>query len=271
MINGWCGPIGHLMQNATAVAAPPLRSNAKKLINASALYDALYNGGYHNDTNGSRAVDLLPFVVNIAKLVNASSVLDIGCSHGWAVNQLWTHGLRASGVDVSTVAVALAVKVRGEPAGSCVQPCFVKASATALPWANNSFDVVMSSDVLEHIETIDVPLAVRELSRVARKALVLKISRLHDKVDSIQRKAISEAVGEDIALPRDLHLTVQRPEFWIKAFQEIDPSWMMQANLAWPQRADNKTQMYRPRRPWMCCSFALVRKQFITARDIAWM
>lgn len=239
---------------------PPPR--ARELVNASTLYDALYTGGYHSDVNASRAVDLLPFVVNIAKRYHASSVLDVGCSHGWAVHKLWHDGFHASGVDVSGVAVALAKRTRGEPANSCVGPCFVQASATTLPWANRSFDIVMSTDVLEHLGPTDVLLAVRELNRVATRALVLKISRAHDRLDGAQLASVTEQVGKDVALPKDLHTTVMRPEMWHRAFQAIDPSWTLQTNPVWMKlnRKDpNHIQYYIPGRHWTCCSFALVR------------
>ena len=249
------------MHALAAQAAPPPPPLARQYINASALYDALYTSGYHKDLNASRAVDLLPFVLDIAKRYRSSSVLDIGCSHGWAVHQLWHHGLRASGVDVSGVAVALAKRARGEPTDSCVPPCFVRSSATTLPWANHSFDIVMSTDVLEHLEKKDVPLAVRELNRVARRALVLKISRVHDRLDGVQRASVTEQVGKDVKLPRDLHTTVQRPEYWYRSFQAVDPSWTLQANPAWMkhEKDPNRLHYYQQGRPWTCCSFALVR------------
>ena len=162
------------------------------------LYDHLYSEGYHNNSHITHSPPLLLTIRNALPAIR--SVLDVGCSHGWAVEWLWRKGYEAAGVDVSTVAVALATKTRGRPGGhqttrytgrggrcwnstSSNAPaierrkpiCFTVASATLLPFPSCSFDAIMSTDVLEHLEPGDVETAVRELSRVARRYLVLKV------------------------------------------------------------------------------------------------
>ena len=47
---------------------------------------------------------------------------------------------------------------------------------TNLPYEDNSFDLVMSSDVLEHIDPSEADAVVRELVRVSRRHLFLSIS-----------------------------------------------------------------------------------------------
>lgn len=239
-------------------------------LQGSALYDALYQSGYHADTNKSRAIDLLPFVYDVAKRTESSSVLDVGCSHGYAVERLWQQGLRASGLDLSNVAVELAIKSRGTPEHQCVPPCFTQGSATALPWANQSFDVIMSTDVLEHLPPADVPAAARELSRVAKKALVLKIAMKGDHVDNMQRQRAARYSNS--TLPSNLHPTARHPSFWWHHFKKVDPSWTVVGNPAWqamykqhlkPEEVHSKAhhvQLYLLGRPWTCCSFAMIRE-----------
>ena len=83
------------------------------------LYDALYSQrGYHSNLNTTRSKEIHPVVLNASAELGLHSFLDIGCSHGWIVQWLWQHGFRASGVDVSSVAIEMARKARGEPAGS---------------------------------------------------------------------------------------------------------------------------------------------------------
>jgi ubiquinone/menaquinone biosynthesis C-methylase UbiE len=54
---------------------------------------------------------------------------------------------------------------------------------TNLPYANNSFDLVFSADVLEHIHEDEADAVVRELVRVSRRHLFLSISlKPHTKV-----------------------------------------------------------------------------------------
>ncbi len=47
---------------------------------------------------------------------------------------------------------------------------------TNLPYANASFDLVFSADVLEHIQPAEADAVVSELVRVARRHLFLSIS-----------------------------------------------------------------------------------------------
>lgn len=54
---------------------------------------------------------------------------------------------------------------------------------TNLPYANNTFDLVFSADVLEHIHEDEADAVVRELVRVSRRHLFLSISlKPHTKV-----------------------------------------------------------------------------------------
>ena len=74
-----------------------------KPMGGAALYDALYATGYHANLNTTRALHL-----NLSGALGVRSVLDVGCSHGYAVSWLWRHGIKASGLDVSSIAIAKA-------------------------------------------------------------------------------------------------------------------------------------------------------------------
>ena len=59
---------------------------------------------------------------------------------------------------------------KGNPKpGMCVGPCFQQAPASQLPFADQSFDAIMSTDVLEHVLEKDVPALIQEFARVTRK------------------------------------------------------------------------------------------------------
>lgn len=187
------------------------------------------------------------------------SVLDVGCSHGFAVKQFWSMGYIASGVDVSALAVAKAKQARGEPKDQCVSPCFVTGSATHIPWASGAFDAILSTDALEHVERNDTLPAVLELSRVASKMLVLKIAQRGDMVSAGQHQkwAKHQQTGEEIStapaalpsgvLPLDLHPSTHGPGWWVERFEKIG-GWQLHSVMPTPAH-----------RPWMCCGFTLVR------------
>ena len=248
--------------------APHLPSD---MLSGAELYDALYASGYHRERNTTRAGELLQYLQNRTRVESLfgplRSVLDIGCSHGYAVERLWSFGYMASGVDVSTIAVAAARAARGEPSGNCLRTCFIQSSATALPWPTHAFDAIMSSDVLEHLEPKDVDDAVNEISRVAAKLIVLKISHSGDRVDGRQMKyfeqmrlrnaTVNTSTGNNLPLfekqlPPDLHTTARKPDWWIEKFHKLG-GWKLHSKLPIPRGPGGHL------RTWICCSFVMTR------------
>lgn len=78
---------------------------------------------------------------------------------------------RELGLDLTTIGVDGAVSVLGE-ARHCTS-FVVCASAFALPFADASVDVVMCSQLLHHFGDDDAACLVRELDRVARRAVIV--------------------------------------------------------------------------------------------------
>jgi SAM-dependent methyltransferase len=94
--------------------------------------------------------------------------LDAGCGEGFVVEVLLRQlpGLRLTGFDFSATAVELA---RARNPGAT----FLTASIFTIPFSDESFDVAGCFEVLEHQR--DPTAALRELARVARRALVLSV------------------------------------------------------------------------------------------------
>jgi ubiquinone/menaquinone biosynthesis C-methylase UbiE len=90
----------------------------------------------------------------------ARSVLDVGCGNGYFLEQLQGRGLTLHGTDIVD-------KAKSKPFA------FAQAGVEHLPFADKSIDVVTCSHVLEHI--IDLPRAVSELKRVARRQLMVVV------------------------------------------------------------------------------------------------
>jgi hypothetical protein len=245
------------------------------------LYDALYANGYHNKTTYSHSEPLVselrahgPYfsrfrVARVDTVPTRSppevdTVLDVGCSHGLGVVMLWNAGFKASGVDVSHHAIARARKRANNRFSRCNDPCFQQASATALPYANRSFDAVVSTDVLEHLEPSDVSLAVGELSRVARRMLLLKISN-RKETDTKDLSLLKARLGDEQPLPDQLHSLIRGPLFWLDHFERH--GWLLDHMLEGRNKGLTKAH-------WECCSYILVhssahpnpRKQQIATR-----
>lgn len=99
-----------------------------------------------------------------------AAVLDAGCGTGGMILRLREQqpGWRWSGIDFMPIACELARKRCGP--GTDIR----EASITALPFAEDSFDVVMSADVLCQVSDYDV--AVKEFFRVLKPGGVVAIN-----------------------------------------------------------------------------------------------
>ncbi len=214
------------------------------------LYQALYQVGYGSE---GTMVHYYPILREIDAFgAKASSVLDVGCSHGGGVKALWNSGKIASGVDISSSAVDMARSRHGDHPDMCVSKCWQPASATSLPFQDSSFDAIMSTDVLEHLEPFDVDTAVREFVRVARSWLFLKIS---NRGESSRMNRIKAPVGRNANdtfsnvirrkynrdLPPQLHTTVRDGNWWISKFKSY--GFYLHHHIKLPN--------------WACCGFVL--------------
>jgi SAM-dependent methyltransferase len=98
---------------------------------------------------------------------DVSGVLDVGCGDG-AITERLAETWDVTGVDSSPVAL------------QHVQTATVQASATALPFADRSFDLVLSSEMLEHLSDKDYFAALSEMGRVTRRYLLLSVPYRED-------------------------------------------------------------------------------------------
>ena len=101
------------------------------------LYDKLRRHGYHDAEDASS--HLAPYIGWLKSRLQYGSVLDIGCSSGGSLPLLGSEGVATVGVDVSMEAVAKASNL-----GRDVR----HASATALPFEDASFDLVVSAGAI---------------------------------------------------------------------------------------------------------------------------
>jgi SAM-dependent methyltransferase len=103
-------------------------------------------------------------------LRDGDALLDVGCGEGRHTLSAWLEAaVDAVGIDLSERDLATAEARRREfedraPAGSRAR--FLRASALEMPFEDASFDVVVCSEVLEHIH--DFRGVLREIERVLR-------------------------------------------------------------------------------------------------------
>jgi ubiquinone/menaquinone biosynthesis C-methylase UbiE len=113
----------------------------------------------------------LKSVCQMLAQTDARLVLDAGCGEGFVTHYLAQQNpdLAITGLDQREDAVAYAQEHFGDYAR------FRTGNIYKLPFSDKSFDAVLCSEVLEHLE--DTDRAVRELKRVARRYVLVTVPR----------------------------------------------------------------------------------------------
>lgn len=96
------------------------------------------------------------------KLTSGSSLLDVGCAKGFMLHDIATQipGITVKGVDISQYAIENAIHD--------MRPHVQVASATSLPFADQSFDVVVSINTIHNLDREECKQALQEIQRVSR-------------------------------------------------------------------------------------------------------
>ncbi|MCL6649325.1 MAG: glycosyltransferase [Chloroflexi bacterium] len=107
----------------------------------------------------------LAFTLELVDCSPGQRVLDLGCGRGEVVWHLARAGVDAHGADFSRDALFIARELRGQGARA---PQLEAATATALPYRDESFDTVLMLDLVEHLYPEELLAAFREVRRVLR-------------------------------------------------------------------------------------------------------
>jgi hypothetical protein len=133
---------------------------------------------------GQQTLHVAPFIERIIKEYGCKTVLDYGCGKGLQYSINGVHldwGVELSLFDIGVLEYSI------KPEGT--------------------YDLVISTDMLEHCETEDIPEILRELNDFADKFVLVSISTRPAK------KLLPDG--------RNAHLTVQPPEWWISEIQKV--------------------------------------------------
>ncbi|MEX2007361.1 MAG: methyltransferase domain-containing protein [Candidatus Levyibacteriota bacterium] len=107
-------------------------------------------------------------LLSIAKSLEPVSILDAGCGEGFTLVKLIENGIgkKLEGVEYSEIAIKLSKKINPH-----LNIRF--GTVYELPYKDNSFDLVLCTEVLEHLEEPEKALA--EIKRVSKKYLLLTV------------------------------------------------------------------------------------------------
>jgi ubiquinone/menaquinone biosynthesis C-methylase UbiE len=102
------------------------------------------------------------------KSLHADSILDVGAGEGFMLEKLRKHkiGKKLEGIEYMDEAIELGKKVNPHVT-------IKKGDIYALPYKDNSFEVIVCTEVLEHLE--DPKKALEELKRVTKKYVVVSV------------------------------------------------------------------------------------------------
>lgn len=105
---------------------------------------------------------------SLIKPIKPESILDVGCGEGFSLVQLKQKGVgkKLEGVEYSKTAIAL---------GKKVDPKLIIKFGTVydLPYKNNSFDLILCTEVLEHLD--DPGKALSEILRVSKRHILFSV------------------------------------------------------------------------------------------------
>jgi ubiquinone/menaquinone biosynthesis C-methylase UbiE/uncharacterized coiled-coil DUF342 family protein len=126
------------------------------------------------DRRGTHSVaDPRPIVAQILQSCGIGNILDISSGNGLLVQTLLRQGIDAHGIDVAENIV--------EKCNARIPSRFTVGSILKLPFDDASFDTLISTDCLEHIAPADIPTALREMHRLTRRGLFLRIATEPDR------------------------------------------------------------------------------------------
>jgi len=147
-------------------------------------------------------------------LTSDSSLLDVGCGKGFMLHDIaeLIPGTTVRGVDVSEYAIE-----------NCIEdmiPFVSVADARALPFDNDSFDVVISINTLHNLDRDDCARGLREVERVTRGSSYVTVDAYRTK----DERELMEAWNLTA-------LTVMHVDEWKSFFEEVgytgDYHWFM--------------------------------------------
>jgi ubiquinone/menaquinone biosynthesis C-methylase UbiE len=133
-------------------------------------------GGYNYD---GRWKDVVERLREHYSLPSDASILDIGCGKGFLLHDFkeMMPDCRVAGLDVSDYAI--------ENSMDSVRPFLENASADSLPYADDSFDLVISINSIHNLPLDRLVASLKEIERVSRKNSYITVDAWRNEQERI--------------------------------------------------------------------------------------
>lgn len=117
-------------------------------------------GGYHYD---GRWLSIAQDMARHYEIKPGDKILDVGCGKGYLLHEFTVAvpGVEVAGLDISEYGI--------KDAKEEVKPFLRVGNATSLPWADNTFDFVVSFATLHNLSIGDLKKGVQEIERVGKE------------------------------------------------------------------------------------------------------
>jgi SAM-dependent methyltransferase len=173
---------------AREAAKPRQREIARKF--GREYFDGDRGQGYGGYRYDGRWVAIAERMRDFYRLKAGDIILDIGCAKGFLVHDFRQviPGIRVAGIDLSSYAI--------EHAMPDVKPYLAVGSADALPYADGTFDLVISINTVHNLELPRCVQAIAEMERVGRRFKYLQVDSYrndeeHEKFERWQLTALT--------------------------------------------------------------------------------
>jgi len=152
---------------AREAAVPSQREIAKRF--GREYFDGDRGQGYGGYRYDGRWVPIAERIRDFYGLAPGDLILDVGCAKGFLLHDFRAviPGVHVAGLDLSAYAV--------ERAMDDVRPFVVVGSADRLPFADKSFDLVVSINTVHNLERDRCVQAISEMERVSRRFKYLQV------------------------------------------------------------------------------------------------
>jgi protein-L-isoaspartate(D-aspartate) O-methyltransferase len=142
-------------------------------------WDGSRNTGYGGYSYDGRWLAVAERMAKHYELKPEHRVLDVGCGKGFLLYELTqvVPGIEVVGLDISTYAI--------ENAKPEVKDRLVEGNATALPYAEHSFDLVLSINTLHNLQLPELEQALTEIERVGRGHSYILMDGYRNEVEKV--------------------------------------------------------------------------------------
>lgn len=159
-------------------------------------------------------VERKAWIMGVVEDLKPGTILDVGCGVGYpALRPLYERGYRIIGLDISR-----------EYLDECHGLPVMRGDAHHLPFKDSSFDLVIATEILEHVPLI--ALGMTEIKRVTKKAIFSAPHELGPPDGKIHVRSFDQA---SFAALLDSYMSMERLDYLRRENRPCEgmPGWWM--------------------------------------------